>query len=210
MEKAIEVFIIADQALVCEAIAIILSSQKDIRVAGHATGLEEATVALEKVDPDAVLLNSQRAAWMRQGVEQLIKTYPSLRLLVLTERTDTAEIKVGLKMGVMGYLQRDMAFRDLFIAIRAVASGQAWAPRALMTQLIRDRRFMQGSPERPSLTTRETEVLNLLARGLTNKEIGLDLRISEKTVKSHLNLVYQKLQVSHRAQAAAYVARKLV
>ena len=210
MEKAIEVFIIADQALVCEAIAIILSSQKDIRVAGHATGLEEATVALEKVDPDAVLLNSQRAAWMRQGVEQLIKTYPSLRLLVLTERTDTAEIKVGLKMGVMGYLQRDMAFRDLFIAIRAVASGQAWAPRALMTQLIRDRRFIQGSPERPSLTTRETEVLNLLARGLTNKEIGLDLRISEKTVKSHLNLVYQKLQVSHRAQAAAYVARKLV
>lgn len=210
MEKAIEVFIIADQALVCEAIAIILSSQKDIRVAGRATGLEEATVALEKVDPDAVLLNSQRAAWMRQGVEQLIKTYPSLRLLVLTERTDTAEIKVGLKMGVMGYLQRDMAFRDLFIAIRAVASGQAWAPRALMTQLIRDRRFMQGSPERPSLTTRETEVLNLLARGLTNKEIGLDLRISEKTVKSHLNLVYQKLQVSHRAQAAAYVARKLV
>ena len=210
MEKAIEVFIIADQALVCEAIAIILSSQKDIRVAGRATGLEEATVALEKVDPDAVLLNSQRAAWMRQGVEQLIKTYPSLRLLVLTERTDTAEIKVGLKMGVMGYLQRDMAFRALFIAIRAVASGQAWAPRALMTQLIRDRRFMQGSPERPSLTTRETEVLNLLARGLTNKEIGLDLRISEKTVKSHLNLVYQKLQVSHRAQAAAYVARKLV
>ena len=209
IEKAIEVFIIADQALVCEAIAIILSSQKDIRVAGHATGLEEATVALEKVDPDAVLLNSQRAAWMRQGVEQLIKTYPSLRLLVLTERTDTAEIKVGLRMGVMGYLQRDMAFRDLFIAIRAVASGQAWAPRALMTQLIRDRRFMQGSPERPSLTTRETEVLNLLARGLTNKEIGLDLRISEKTVKSHLNLVYQKLQVSHRAQAAAYAARKL-
>ena len=210
MEKAIEVFIIADQALVCEAIAIILSSQKDIRVAGHATGLEEATVALEKVDPDAVLLHSQRAAWMRQGVEQLIKTYPSLRLLVLTERTDTAEIKVGLNMRVMGYLQRDMAFRDLFIAIRAVASGHAWAPRALMTQLIRDRRFMQGSPERPSLTTRETEVLNLLARGLTNKEIGLDLRISEKTVQSHLNLVYQKLQVSHRAQAAAYVARKLV
>ena len=208
MEKAIEVFIIADQALVCEAIAIILSSQKDIRVAGHATGLEEATVALEKVDPDAVLLNSQRAAWMRQGVEQLIKTYPSLRLLVLTGRIDAAEFKVGLSMGVMGYLQRDMAFRDLFIAIRAVASGQAWAPRALMTQLIRDRRFMQGSPERPSLTKRETEVVNLLAQGLTNKQIGLDLRISEKTVKSHLNLVYQKLGVSHRAQAAAYAARR--
>ena len=68
---------------------------------------------------------------------------------------------------------------------------------------------MQGSPERPSLTTRETEVLNLLARGLRNKEIGLDLRISEKTVKSHLNLVYQKLRISHRAQAAAYAARKL-
>lgn len=208
MKKTIEVFIIADQALVCEALAAILSSQRDIRVAGHATQLEEATLALGKVNSDAVLLNSQKNALARQWVEHLIGTYPSVRLLILTGQIDTAEIKVGLKMGVMGYLQRDMASQDLYRAIRAVASGQAWAPRDLMTQLIQDRRFLRSLPGRRNLTRRETEVLEQLAQGLTNKEIGVGLNISEKTVKSHLNLVYQKLDISHRAQAAAYVARK--
>ncbi len=208
MNKPIDLFIISDRELVCEALAAILSSQRDIRVAGHATQVEEATLALEKVNSDAVLLNSQKNALARQWIEYLIGTYPSVRLLILTGQIDTAEIKVGLKMGVMGYLQRDMASQDLYRAIRAVASGQAWAPRDLMTQLIQDRRFLRGLPGHRNLTRRETEVLEHLAQGLTNKEIGVGLNISEKTVKSHLNLVYQKLDISHRAQAAAYAARK--
>ena len=185
-----------------------LSSQSDVRVAGHATQLEEATLALEKVNADAVLLNSQKNALTRQWVEHLIGTYPSVRLLILTGQIDTAEIKVGLKMGVMGYLQRDIASQDLYRAIRAVASGQAWAPRDLMTQLIQDRRTFQGLAGRRNLTRRENEVLEHLAQGLTNKQIGVGLNISEKTVKSHLNLVYQKLNISTRAQAAVYAARK--
>ncbi len=209
MNKPIDLFIIADRELVCEALAAILSSQSDIRVAGHATQLEEATLALEKVNADAVLLNSQKNALTRQWVEHLIGTYPSVRLLILTGQIDTAEIKVGLKMGVMGYLQRDIASQDLYRAIRAVASGQAWAPRDLMTQLIQDRRTFQGLAGRRNLTRRENEVLEHLAQGLTNKQIGVGLNISEKTVKSHLNLVYQKLNISTRAQAAVYAARKL-
>ncbi|MCZ6905379.1 MAG: response regulator transcription factor [Acidobacteria bacterium] len=208
MNKPIDLFIIADRELVCEALAAILSSQSDIRVAGHATQLEEATLALEKVNADAVLLNSQKNALTRQWVEHLIGTYPSVRLLILTGQIDTAEIKVGLKMGVMGYLQRDIASQDLYRAIRAVASGQAWAPRDLMTQLIQDRRTFQGLAGRRNLTRRENEVLEHLAQGLTNKQIGVGLNISEKTVKSHLNLVYQKLNISTRAQAAVYAARK--
>ena len=208
MNKPIDLFIIADRELVCEALAAILSSQSDIRVAGHATQLKEATLALEKVNADAVLLNSQKNALTRQWVEHLIGTYPSVRLLILTGQIDTAEIKVGLKMGVMGYLQRDIASQDLYRAIRAVASGQAWAPRDLMTQLIQDRRTFQGLAGRRNLTRRENEVLEHLAQGLTNKQIGVGLNISEKTVKSHLNLVYQKLNISTRAQAAVYAARK--
>ena len=208
MNKPIDLFIIADRELVCEALAAILSSQSDVRVAGHATQLEEATLALEKVNADAVLLNSQKNALTRQWVEHLIGTYPSVRLLILTGQIDTAEIKVGLKMGVMGYLQRDIASQDLYRAIRAVASGQAWAPRDLMTQLIQDRRTFQGLAGRRNLTRRENEVLEHLAQGLTNKQIGVGLNISEKTVKSHLNLVYQKLNISTRAQAAVYAARK--
>lgn len=208
MNKPIDLFIIADRELVCEALAAILSSQSDIRVAGHATQLEEATLALEKVNADAVLLNSQKNALTRQWVEHLIGTYPSVRLLILTGQIDTAEIKVGLKMGVMGYLQRDIASQDLYRAIRAVASGQAWAPRDLMTQLIQDRRTFQGLAGRRNLTRRENEVLEHLAQGLTNKQIGVGLNISEKTVKSHLNLLYQKLNISTRAQAAVYAARK--
>lgn len=209
MNKPIDLFIIADRELVCEALAAILSSQSDIRVAGHATQLEEATLALEKVNSDAVLLNSQKNALTRQWVEHLIGTYPSVRLLILTGQIDTAEIKVGLKMGVMGYLQRDIASQDLYRAIRAVASGQAWAPRDLMTQLIQDRTTFQDLAGRRNLTRRENEVLEHLAQGLTNKQIGVGLNISEKTVKSHLNLVYQKLNISTRAQAAVYAARKL-
>ena len=208
MNKPIDLFIIADRELVCEALAAILSSQSDIRVAGHATQLKEATLALEKVNADAVLLNSQKNALTRQWVEHLIGTCPSVRLLILTGQIDTAEIKVGLKMGVMGYLQRDIASQDLYRAIRAVASGQAWAPRDLMTQLIQDRRTFQGLAGRRNLTRRENEVLEHLAQGLTNKQIGVGLNISEKTVKSHLNLVYQKLNISTRAQAAVYAARK--
>lgn len=209
MNNTIDLFIIADRELVCEALAAILSSQSDIRVAGHATQLEEATLALEKVNSDAVLLNSQKNALTRQWVEHLIGTYPSVRLLILTGQIDTAEIKVGLKMGVMGYLQRDIASQDLYRAIRAVASGQAWAPRDLMTQLIQDRTTFQDLAGRRNLTRRENEVLEHLAQGLTNKQIGVGLNISEKTVKSHLNLVYQKLNISTRAQAAVYAARKL-
>ena len=160
------------------------------------------------MNADAVLLNSQKNALMRQWVEHLIGTYPFVRLLILTGQIDTAEIKVGLKMGVMGYLQRDIASQDLYRAIRAVASGQAWAPRDLMTQLIQDRRTFQGLAGRRNLTRRENEVLEHSAQGLTNKQIGVGLNISEKTVKSHLNLVYQKLNISTRAQAAVYAARK--
>ena len=206
-DKKTTLYIIADQALVGEGLAGIVSSQQDIHVLGQAHEIPEALQALEKIDPDVVLLNSQSNPWIRQGVEDLVYTFPSLRLLILATQLDNREMKIGLRMGVMGYLQRDMVSHDLYRAIRAIASDQAWAPRALLTEVVRES-CVQGNPHGSrSLTKREGDVLGLLARGLTNKEIGGKLDISEKTVKAHLNLLYQKLNISHRAQAAAYAAK---
>jgi RNA polymerase sigma factor (sigma-70 family) len=139
---------------------------------------------------------------------------PKTKTLILASNKDEEKIFQSLKIGAKGYLSMDSSASDLTKAIKAVQRGELWMERKLMSKFF-ENEASHNSNEANSqkktlegLTPREQEVLRHLAAGLSNKEIADDLFISEKTVKSHLNSIFKKLNVTRRLQAILYAINK--
>jgi two-component system NarL family response regulator len=133
---------------------------------------------------------------------------------MLTVAADEPTIFKALKAGAKGYLSKDVSISDLIKAIQAVYKGEFWVERKLIARFFEGeaiaRSREEGRPERPKevLTPKEKQVLCILTKGCTNKEIGRTLFISEKTVKSHLNSIFRKLNVTRRLQAILYAINR--
>jgi len=139
---------------------------------------------------------------------------PKTKALMLTVAKDEAMIFKALKAGAKGYLSKDVSISDLIKAIQAVHQGELWVERKLMARFFEGEAIAdpkgEGRPgkKKEGLTSREQEVLRILSKGSTNKEIAKALFISEKTVKSHLNSIFKKLNVSRRLQAILYAIKR--
>ncbi len=208
MDK-ISVLIVDDHPVVRQGLHSFLQLQDDLEIVGEAAdGLE----AVEKVDellPDVVLMDLVMPKVDGiAAIRRITALSPSTRVLVLTSFSDDDKVFSAIKAGALGYLMKDSSPADLAEAIRAVYRGEPSLDpeiaKKVMDQLSKGEEVIAEE----DLTTREKEVLRLIARGNSNKEIAASLNISEKTVKNHVTNILQKLHLSDRTQAALYAVRR--
>ena len=201
----ISVLLVDDHLVVRAGLRALLDSQPDITVIGEADTGEDAVAMSAARSPDVVMMDLALGMGI-DGVEAIRRiraARPEQPVLVFTTYDTDADVVRALDAGAIGYLLKDSAPPDIFGAIRdAVAGRSVLSPPVASRVLDRMRRPDQA------LTAREAELLSLLAEGLTNKELGKRLFISEATVKTHLAHIYAKLGVDSRAAAVSIALRR--
>lgn len=199
---SIRVLIADDHALVRSGLEGLLGAADGIVVAGSAQDGPQAVARTLELRPDVVLMDlSMPGGGGIEATREITSLAPGVRVVVLTSFADRERIIEAVDAGAVGYLLKDTEPDELLRGVRAAARGEApFAPKAAVA-LLRDR---AGERSEPGLTTREREVLALVAEGLPNKLIARQLEISEKTVKAHLTSVFQAIGVTDRTQAAIW------
>lgn len=196
MSDKIKLIVIDDQAVVRQGFVALINTVADMEVIAEGINGEQAIELYRQHKPDVMLIDLRMP--VIGGVEAITtirSEFPEARVIVLTTYDGDEDIYRSLQAGAKGYLLKDMFFEELETAIRSVHAGSRRIP-AVIAERLAER--MTGS----ILTTRELEVLELIVKGRSNKEIGSELKISEATVKSHVNSVLSKLGVTDRTQAA--------
>lgn len=196
--KMIRVLITDDHPVVLEGLAGMLSGQPDFDVIGMAGDGATAVFMHRELAPDVTLMDLRMPGLDGVGAIEAIKAQqPAAHILVLTTYDSDAEILRAIEAGATGYLLKDAPREELFRAIRAAAAGAPVLAPSVATRLM----MRMVAPAEDQLSAREIEVLQLVARGSSNKEIGKTLHISTATVKTHLIHIYNKLGVSDRTAA---------
>lgn len=206
----IRVLLVDDQALFREGLETLLSVHKDIQVVGQASNGQEAAEIATKVQPDIVLMDVRMPVLDGVRATHLLKkVVPRTKVIVLTTFDDDEYIFDALRMGAAGYLLKDVASTKLVEAIRATARGDSILEPSVAAKVIEEfSRISNMVPARKMdqlvepLSERELEILFLISRGASNKEIAEQLIIAEGTVKNHVSHILSKLGVRDRTQAA--------
>lgn len=203
--KTIRILIADDHPVVREGLAGMLAGQPDFEVVGVATDGDTALELHNELSPDVTLMDLQMPG--RDGVaaiEAIRVKNPSAHVLVLTTYDSDADILRAIEAGATGYLLKDTPRDELFRAIRAAAAGESVLAPTVAARLMTRMR----APAEESLSAREIEVLQLVARGKSNKDVGKTLHISTATVKTHLVHIYNKLGVDDRTAAVTTAIEK--
>ena len=209
----IKVVIADDHALFRDGLRKILSLEKDILVVGEAANGDEVAKVIERTHPDILLLDLK----MPKGdvVQNLLDVgarSPSTKVMILTAFSDEENVLNAAKGGAKGYVPKGVPSATLLQAIKVVHNGSLWIDKEISSwetfeEIVRDQTSSRDAVPRmdesiKALTKREMEILKLVAEGLTNEEIGKKIFISEKTVKTHLTNIFDKLKVNNRFKAA--------
>jgi len=205
MADAIRVLLVDDHAVVREGLRNFLALQDGLEIVGEASDGNEAIEQAQRLGPDVILMDLVMPGLDGIGaMRQLRVRVPGSRVIVLTSFLEDERVLPAIQAGAAGYLLKNVAPAELARAIRAAHAGEAiidpTAAARLMHAIADDARPRIEQPER--LTRRERDVLELIARGQSNKRIAFELGISEKTVKTHVGHLLAKLGVSDRTQAA--------
>ena len=203
MSAPIRILVAEDHLVARAGVTAIVSMQADMTVVAEAANGQQAVELFRKHRPDVTLLDMRMP--VMSGVEaarEIRGEFPAARLIALTTYGGDEDIRRALAAGVQAYLTKDVLHDELLKAIRAVHAGQSYLPSnvALAAQM-----------PRPDLSAREVQVLELIVRGLANKQIAYSLNIAEHTVKNHVKNILSKLGVQDRTQAAtAAIQRGIV
>jgi two-component system, NarL family, response regulator LiaR len=209
LANRIRVLIADDHAVVRQGLRTFLEVQDDIEVVGEASDGQEALAMVEALSPDVVVMDllMPRLSGI-EATERIRELRPATKAIVLTSFLDDEKVSAAVRAGAAGYLLKDVQPRELAEAIRTASRGEALLHPAVAARLMQQ--FAHGGRSSPAqtLTGRELEVLRLIARGRSNKEIALDLGVAEKTAKTHVSNILQKLHLADRTQAALYAVRE--
>lgn len=201
-----------DQTVVREGIVMLLGLLPGIEVVGAAGDGEEAVALVAELAPDVVLMDLRMPRCDGVEATRRIRTeHPGTQVVVLTTFADDESLFPALRAGARGYLTKDAGGDEIVRAVHSVLSGEAGLSPQIQLRLLQ--RLSEPEPaastEPPDgLTVRETEVLVLIAEGLTNQEIARKLHVSTATVKTHINNLFAKTGIKDRAQAVRYAYRK--
>jgi len=209
----IKVLLVDDHTVVLKGLAFFLNTQEDFELVGEANNGKEALVKVGETSPDVVLMDLYMPEM--DGIEAtscIKKEYPNVKVIVLTSFSDQAHVLPALKAGASGYILKDVEPDQLVEAIRSAYKGNIQLHPDIANTLLSQTLPVEEKEEEPSiqvdvLTARENEVLQLLAKGMSNKEIASVLVITEKTVKAHVSSILSKLHLSDRTQAALYAVK---
>ena len=206
----ITVLIADDHPVVRQGLRAFLDTQEDLEVVAEACDGEEAVARAAELVPDVVLMDLVMPNL--DGIEAIRRirdASPSTRVLVLTSFIEDEKVFPAVKAGAAGYLLKDVEPTELAGAIRTVTRGEALLHPTVAAKVMQEVAARDRSPA-AELTERELDVLRLLARGMANKAIALELHVSEKTVKTHVSNILAKLHLADRTQAALYAVRERI
>jgi DNA-binding NarL/FixJ family response regulator len=209
MTDKIRLLIVDDQRLMREGLRTLLELEHGFEIVGEAANGQAALDAYAELMPDVVLMDIRMPGM--DGVEatrRLCTSWPETKVIILTTFDDDANVFEGLRAGAVGYLLKDLSGQELAIAVRTVHAGGALIEPTVAKRVMAEfarlhppaRTIDEGLPE--PLTEREVAVLKLVSAGLSNREIGHKLGLSEGTVKNYVTSVLQKIGVRDRTQAA--------
>lgn len=204
----ISVLVVDDHRVVRAGLIALLRQWSDIEVVGEAGTGEEAVTRVQALRPSVVLMDLQMP--VMDGVEatkRIVAQWPDTAVLVLTTYDDDELIWEGIRAGARGYLLKDVPPEELVRGLRTVAAGQTLLSPDIASKLTQMIQHQVTGEAGPMLTPRETEILQLMAEGRSNRAIGAALHISENTVKTHISNVYQKLEVRDRTEAVTTALR---
>jgi DNA-binding NarL/FixJ family response regulator len=213
MDRGIRIVVVDDHPIVRDGLVAVLGTQPDMGVVGTAGTGAEAVQVVGEMKPDIVLLDLEMPGM--DGVEaltQMRRAYPDVRAIVFTAFDTDERIMQAVKAGAQGYLLKGTPRQEIFDAVRIVHSGRSLLHPVAASSLLRHIRkgTEAATPEErartrtvATLTGREAEVLGLLARGLQNKEMAVELDVSIRTVKYHVSSILNKLNAGNRTEALA-------
>jgi DNA-binding NarL/FixJ family response regulator len=211
--KSIRILLADDHTVVRKGLRLLLESQPGLSVVAEAADGRSAVVLAERETPDVVVMDV--AMPQLNGIEaarQITAKQPQIAVVFLSMHSDESYVLKALKAGARGYLLKDSAEHDLIQAVRAVKEGKSFFSPAISKMLVED--YMRELQERQIedsydlLTTREREVLQLLAEGKSNKEVAAVLNLSLYTVETHRGNILQKLNLHNGAELILYAIRK--
>jgi two-component system, NarL family, response regulator DevR len=207
----IRLFVLDDHAIVREGVRYALADVPDIEIVGEAASASVAVEVVPRLAPDVALIDVRLPDGSGVDVARnLLTTAPGVRCVMFTAVSEEDAFLQSVLASAVGYLHKGAASRDLVAAIRKAAAGESLIDPTLLDRLRR-----QEPPENdfagltPSLTPHEERILHLVAKGATNREIGDELNLAEKTVRNYVSSILSKLGARNRTEAAAYVLRHM-
>ena len=201
----IRILIVDDHGIIRQGLRLYLEFDPELLVVGEATNGIEALQLVETLRPDVVLMDILMP--LMDGLEATLairQDFPDTEVIILTSVVDENIISQCIRAGASGYLLKDTRSEELCRAVHAAADGQVQLSKQIALKLVADKEDLDVAP---SLTTREEDVLKLVAQGCSNKQICLSLNITEKTVKAHVGNIFRKIGVNSRTQATLYALR---
>jgi len=214
MSDKIHVVIADDHTLFREGLAGIIGGTEDFEVVGQGGTMEEAVQLARDLLPDIILLDIDMPGGGLEAARIVAEECPVTRIVVLTSSEEDDHLIGALKIGARAYILKGVAARELIRILRAVWAGESYVPPMLAASLLLEMREAHSQQKQTAspldeLTPRERGILESLAAGLSNKEIGEKLFLSEKTVKHYMTNILQKLQVRNRVEAALLAQKEM-
>lgn len=205
-----------DHDLYRRGLAVVIGADSHIEIVGEARDGSEAIAKSIELQPDVVVMDIAMPSL--SGIEacrRIRDEAPSIRILMLTMSEDETDLFAAIKAGASGYLLKDVPAEEISAAVVATHNGQSLVPPSMAATLLAEfvslsRRVDNPGVATPRLTERELEVLRLLARGMSNRDIAKELFIAENTVKNHVRNILEKLQLHSRIEAALYAVREKI
>jgi len=209
----IKILVVDDHAIVREGVRMILAKEGDLEVVGEAGDGQQALDLTERAQPDVVIMDISMPGMGGIEATQTIRAkHPEVQVLALTMHEDESYVFQLLRAGAAGYVLKRAAAQDLVQAVRAAAKGEAFLYPSVARKVVEDylRRVESGEERQryDGLTTREKEILTLIAQGLSNQQIAEKLFISIKTVQTHRAHILEKLGLHDRTELVRYAIRK--
>ena len=208
--EQVKVLLVDDKEIFREGLAKLLQEQGHIEVVSQCSNGKEAIEKVRESEPDVVLMGSNISECdSKEATQQINESSPGVKVAMLTDSRDEEKLFSAIEDGATGYLLRDMKISDLVESIGRIGKGEVVVPPPLTGKLVRKVILKTKEAEvKEGLSQRETEILKLLAKGDTNKEIAETLFITENTAKVHLKHILGKLQLRNRQHAAAYAVKQ--
>ena len=208
MSAPTRVLLVDDHAIVREGLRALLDQSESLRIVGEAADATEALELTRRLRPDVVLMDLKMPGLPAADAIRTIRAqYPATQVLVLTSYAEHRQVEEVLRAGALGYVLKNIAAADLVRAIATVAGGEVWLQAEAQSSLVHRMRRPADLSPLALLTDRERSVLRLLAKGMSNRDIGRALHLTEGTVKGYVSNLLAKLKLEDRTQAALLAVR---
>jgi DNA-binding NarL/FixJ family response regulator len=210
----LRILLVDDHVLFRKGVAALLARREDMEIVGEAGDGLEAIEAAREMIPDVILMDIHMPKCNGLEATRVIKReFPHVKIVILTVSDDDQNLFEAIKSGAQGYLLKDLEPTRLYDLLESISRGEAPLSGVVAAKILKEfsRPTSESAPTSElmdELTTRETDILQLVVDGMTNKEIATSLFISENTVKIHLRNILEKLHLQNRIQAAVYAVRQ--